>query len=87
MPRPKKKTEVKNKEAFKKFCRDRSMRCAEIVLTIVENEDAKDSDRIRGAELIIAYGYGKPKEDIDIDVSGQLDTYDIKTLAKLAELK
>lgn len=63
------------------------MRCAEIVLTIVENNDAKDSDRIRGAELIIAYGYGKPKEDIDIDVSGQLGTYDIKTLAKLAELK
>lgn len=32
---------------------------------IMNNEDARDSDRISSAKLIIEYTYGKPKETIE----------------------
>ena len=51
------------KEAFRAACPD----ALEVLKRILTNEGAKDSDRIRCAEIILDRGYGKPVQAVDLD--------------------
>ena len=82
------KSDTKKETAFRDFCKEKSIDCAKTVIKIVEDEEAKTADRIKGAELIFAYGYGKPTEMVEIDGNlNQTNAYDTATLALLAGLK
>lgn len=75
----------KKDTALQDWCREKSIECAERVLELVKNEETKDADVIRGAELIMAYGYGKPKEMVDLEVTGEVASkYDLETLMQIA---
>lgn len=49
------------------------------------DEDQDFPYRNKAAENLIAYGYGKPKEIIDLDISGRLDGMTIEIVRKLDE--
>ena len=53
------------KQAFREACPD----ALKTLVRIVNNEGAKDSDRIRAAEVILDRGYGKPVQAVDLDAS------------------
>ena len=40
-----------------------------VLIEIANNPKAKDSDRIRAAEVILDRGYGKPVQAVDVDGS------------------
>ena len=51
------------KQAFRAACPD----ALRVLVEIVNKLDAKDSDRIRAAEVILDRGYGKPVQAVDLD--------------------
>lgn len=51
------------KTAFKEASKDA---CA-VLCKIVNDDNAKDSDRIRAAEVILDRGFGKPVQAVDLD--------------------
>ena len=53
------------KGAFRKASPD----ALRLLVKIVNNEEAKDPDRIRAAEIILDRGYGKPRQAVDLDAS------------------
>ena len=80
-------TKPKTDRALQEWCREKSIPCAERVLELVQSDETKDADVIKGAELIMAYGYGRPREAVDVEMSGNVDSsFDIKTLAEIAGL-
>ena len=64
--RPKMPEEIR--EAFQKACPD----ALEVLIAIMSNERAKDTDRIRAAEVILDRGYGKAPQSIDLDAGGAI---------------
>ena len=42
-------------------------------LETLRNVEAKWEHRDRAAEKLVAYGYGKPKEIVDIDLNGRVE--------------
>ena len=73
-------------QEFAEFARKKSMPAFERLVEIAEDKKANHRDVIRAAEIIIAYGYGKPRQDVDITSGGENVNYDISTLASLAGL-
>ena len=53
------------KEAFRAASPD----ALRLLVQIVNNDEAKDTDRIRAAEIILDRGYGKPRQAVDLDAS------------------
>lgn len=53
------------KEAFQRA----SPRALEVLVKIVNDDEAKDADRIRAAEVIFDRGYGKPRQAVDLDAT------------------
>lgn len=51
------------KQAFKEASKD----ACEVLCKIVNDDNAKDSDRIRAAEVILDRGFGKPVQAVDLD--------------------
>ena len=51
------------KQAFKEASKD----ACELLCKIVNDDNAKDSDRIRAAEVILDRGWGKPVQAVDLD--------------------
>lgn len=51
------------KTAFKEASKD----ACDVLCKIVNDEGAKDSDRIRAAEVILDRGWGKPVQAVDLD--------------------
>ena len=51
------------KEAF----RDYSMDALNTLVTILKDEEAKNSDRIRAAEIILERGWGKPEQAVSLE--------------------
>lgn len=58
-----------------------SMDAIRCLAEIINNEDAKHSDRISASKLVIEYTYGKPKETVDNNIT--LNQTDIKDLFKI----
>jgi len=46
----------------------------------LRDKDAKWEYRDKSAQNIANYGYGKPREAIDLDVSGQIEKIDIRII-------
>lgn len=61
--RPKMPEEIR--EAFQKVCPE----ALEVLVSIMSDADAKDTDRIRAAEVILERGYGKAPQSIDLGAS------------------
>ena len=61
--RPKMPDEMK--QAFK----DLTPAALAALAKIVNNEEARDADRIRAAEVILDRGWGKPTQAVDMDLS------------------
>lgn len=53
-------------------CQKLSGKAIETWRKIMEDGDAPYKDRIRAAELIIAYGYGRPLQQAEMLVTGQI---------------
>ena len=51
------------KEAFRKA----SWKAHDVLVEILQDETAKDSDRIRCAEIILERGYGKPEQAVSLE--------------------
>lgn len=54
-------------EELKQAFRDTGPKALEVLTRILTDETAKDSDRIRCAEIILDRGYGKPVQAVDLD--------------------
>jgi hypothetical protein len=39
----------------------------ETVIEILTNKGAKEADRLTAAKLLLAYGYGNPKSEVDLN--------------------
>lgn len=57
-------------EEFKELAKNHSLDALKVVIDISENPDAKDSDRIKAAELIIDRGFGRPQQSSQIEIEG-----------------
>jgi len=53
------------KQAFRDVC----PQALETLRGILENDEARDADRIRAAEIILDRGYGKAVQAVDLDGS------------------
>lgn len=42
----------------------------ETVVAIMQNENAKNSDRYNAAKLMLEYGFGKPQQSVDLTSKG-----------------
>lgn len=51
---------------FREIAQSKTSEALATVVQIMDSEDSKDSDRLRAAELVLAYGLGKPIQSIDI---------------------
>ena len=47
-------------------CRDLTMECAGVLTEIMRTAKNKATDRIKAAELLLAYGWGKPKQQTEV---------------------
>lgn len=56
-------------EELKEAFRAASPRAVEVLKSIMDNDDAKDSDRVRAAEVLLDRAYGKPVQQIDANVT------------------
>jgi hypothetical protein len=54
-------------------------------ITTLADESASWLHRNKSAENIVAYAYGKPKELVDLDVSGKVEGFTINIVKKLDE--
>ena len=54
------------------LCKLHTRAGVDAVVTVLNNERAKDADRLRAAELLWAYAWGKPKASVDLS-----HTYDV----------
>ena len=51
--------------AFSQLCRTQSESALQVVTQILKSEKARQSDRIRAAELILAYAFGRPAQTLE----------------------
>ena len=58
--RPKKINELVDK------CQDLTGECADVLANILKDEKERTTDRIKAAEIILAYGWGKPKQQTEL---------------------
>lgn len=58
--RPKKINELVDK------CRDLTGECADVLTDIMRTAKNKAADRIKAAEIILGYGWGKPKQQTEL---------------------
>ena len=56
-------------EEMKQAFKDLTPAALKALAKIVNNEDARDADRIRAAEVILDRGWGKPTQAVDMDLS------------------
>jgi hypothetical protein len=49
-------------------------------INTLHNDEELFINRNKAAENLMAYGYGKPKELIDVDISGQIERIDINII-------
>ena len=47
-------------------CRDLTMECADVLTEIMRTTKNKAADRIKAAEIILGYGWGKPKQQTEL---------------------
>ena len=47
-------------------CRDLTMECADVLTDIMRTAKNKAADRIKAAEIILGYGWGKPKQQTEL---------------------
>lgn len=55
----------KQHEALAKWSREKSLELGQDLFNLAKNA-SKDSDKIKAIELLLAYGIGKPTQQIDI---------------------
>jgi len=60
-------------------CRELTLDALRTVRAVMLSEMAKDSDRLRAGEIILAYGHGKPAQQIDLSISGPRDVVTLST--------
>ena len=63
--RPKKLQDIA--EMIKQSTNDGSA-CVQLYLSIMEDKEASNKDRIQAASLLLAYAYGKPSQQINANV-------------------
>lgn len=56
-------------EDIKQAFREQSPKALEVLTYIVNNPEAKDSDRIKAAECILDRAYGKPSQEVSLDMN------------------
>ena len=56
-------------EELKEAFRAAAPQALRVLVQIVNDSDARESDRIRAAEVILDRGYGKPVQAVDVDAS------------------
>jgi len=56
-------------EELKEAFRAKSTDALNVLVRIVNDQGAKDTDRIRAAEIILDRGYGKPQSSVEIDAT------------------
>ena len=47
-------------------CRNLTMECADVLTEIMRTTKNKAADRIKAAEIILGYGWGKPKQQTEL---------------------
>ena len=48
------------------YCKDLTMDCASVLKEIMMSENNKPADRLKAAEVILGYGWGKPKQQTEL---------------------
>ena len=67
--RPKLPTEIKE------MCRALTPQAIETAKNIMLNDKAKDSDRLKAAEIILDRGYGKPAQSVNLETDDGVPRY------------
>jgi hypothetical protein len=79
----------KDLQEFKTLVRERSTEALAAVLEILQSEKSENKDRLKAAELVLNYAYGKPKESLEV-AAITLDATDNMSVeqrqARIAEL-
>lgn len=57
-------------EEIRDMFREISPRACEVLCEIINDHRAKNSDRIRAAEVILDRAWGKPRQQVDLDTAG-----------------
>ena len=65
----------KQPKEFKALVKSNTVPALEAVIRIMNDDTAKDSDRIKAAELIIDRAYGKSVQPIDADVKADVNIF------------
>jgi hypothetical protein len=55
----------KTPQAFKELAESKSVEMLQVAIDIVNDPKTKPSDKLKGIELVIAYGVGKPVQTIE----------------------
>lgn len=64
------------KAAFEEYC----VQARDVLVSVMLDVAARPADRIRAAEIILDRGLGKPRQQIEADVSADVRTLDLSTL-------
>jgi hypothetical protein len=72
-------------DELKKKIRDAVPGVVDFWIDTYANVDESFTNRNKAAENLMAYGYGKAKEIIDLDISGKVDGMVIEIVRKLDE--
>lgn len=74
-------TELLMEEIYSERYKQKMARGKEIILQLLESKNP------RAIELVFNYIYGKPKQQVDVDITGDIDltSLSIEELVKLAE--
>lgn len=54
---------------IKEMCKALTPKAIETAKTIMLDEEAKDADRLRAAEIILDRGYGKPAQSVNVETN------------------
>lgn len=58
-------------------------RVVDFWIATYQNESENFQNRNKAAENLVAYGYGKPKESVDVDLSGRVEGITIEIVKKI----
>ncbi|WP_378955677.1 DUF5681 domain-containing protein [Pelosinus sp. sgz500959] len=69
-------------------CREMTPDILQTIQGIIANNEAKDADRISASRLVLEYGFGRPSQTVEVDVSTKVEEMsDEQRRARIRELQ
>ena len=76
----------KDRRTISELCKQLTPKALGTLVDVIINTKAKDADRIRASEIVLSYGHGKPRQQLDLEVRRGADINELSRDALMLAL-